>query len=72
MTTETVEPGLLEVEGLTAAQIGTTAAAEEIVLYELAPRQASLEEAFIDLTRDEIEFHATPSAPDDREGALAA
>ncbi len=72
VTTETVEPGLLEVEGLTAAQIGTTAASKEIVLYELARRQASLEEAFMDLTRDEIEFHATPAAPDDREGALAA
>jgi ABC-2 type transport system ATP-binding protein len=72
VTTRTVEPGLLEVEGLTAAQIGTTAAARDIVLYELAPRQASLEEAFMDLTRDELEFHATPSAPDDREGALAA
>jgi ABC-2 type transport system ATP-binding protein len=58
VTTETVEPGLLAVEGLTAAQIGTTAAAKDIVLYELAPRQASLEEAFMDLTRDELEFGA--------------
>jgi ABC-2 type transport system ATP-binding protein len=72
VTTEAVEPGLLEIEGLTAEQIGTTAAANAIVLYELAPRQASLEEAFMDLTRDELEFHANPSAPDDREGALAA
>jgi ABC-2 type transport system ATP-binding protein len=72
VTTEAVEPGLLEVEGLTAAQIGTAAAAKDIVLYELAPRQASLEEAFMDLTRDELEFHANPSTRDDREGALAA
>jgi ABC-2 type transport system ATP-binding protein len=72
VTTAAVEPGLLEIEGLTAEQIGTTAAANAIVLYELAPRQASLEEAFMDLTREELEFHATPSAPDDREGALAA
>jgi ABC-2 type transport system ATP-binding protein len=74
VTAEAVEPGLLEIEGLTAAQIGTSAAAKGIVLYELSPRQASLEEAFMDLTRDEIEFHATPtpSTPDDREGALAA
>jgi ABC-2 type transport system ATP-binding protein len=74
VTTEAVEPGLLEIEGLTAAQIGTTAAAKNIVLYELAPRQASLEEAFMDLTRDEIEFRATttPSTLDENEGALAA
>src|ERR1700693_671126 len=59
VTTEAVEPGLLEIEGFTAEQIGTAAAANDIVLYELAPRQASLEEAFMGLTRDEVEFHAT-------------
>jgi len=47
---------LLEIEGLTAEQIGTTAASNDIVLYELTPRQASLEEAFMVLTRDEVEF----------------
>jgi ABC-2 type transport system ATP-binding protein len=67
-----VDRGALEVEGLTAEQIGTEAAAHDIVLFELAPQQASLEDAFIDLTRDELEFHANPSAPDDHEGALAA
>jgi ABC-2 type transport system ATP-binding protein len=49
-----------------------TAAANDIVLYELAPRQASLEEAFMVLTRDEVEFHANRSTSDDLEGALAA
>jgi len=72
VTTEAVEPGSLEIEGLTSEQIGSTAAANEIVLYELAPRQASLEEAFMVLTRDEVEFHANPATSDDREGALAA
>jgi ABC-2 type transport system ATP-binding protein len=73
VTTKAVERGLLEVEGLTAAQIGTEAAAHDIVLHELAPQQASLEEAFMVLTRDEVEFQATTTThADDHEGALAA
>src|SRR5438445_5168979 len=57
VTTDAVEPGLLEIQGLTAAQVGTQAAAHDIVLHELSHRQASLEEAFMELTRDEVEFH---------------
>jgi ABC-2 type transport system ATP-binding protein len=74
VTTTAVERGLLEVEGLTAEQIGTEAAAHDIVLHELAPQQASLEEAFMVLTRDEVEFQATTSTTHahDHEGALAA
>jgi ABC-2 type transport system ATP-binding protein len=56
-----LEPGLLEVHGLTAEQVGEQAARGRIVLHELTPHQASLEEAFMDLTRDEIEFKATPA-----------
>jgi len=73
VTTKAVEHGLLEVEGLTAEQIGTEAAAHDIVLHELSPQQASLEEAFMVLTRDEVEFQATTTThADDHEGALAA
>jgi ABC-2 type transport system ATP-binding protein len=72
VTAETVEPGLLEIQGLTAEQIGEEASAHDIVLHELTHRQASLEEAFMVLTRDEIEFPTGTSAPDDLEGALAA
>jgi ABC-2 type transport system ATP-binding protein len=50
--------GALEVHGLTAEQVGEAAAAEGIALYELTPLQASLEEAFMNLTRDEVEFSA--------------
>jgi ABC-2 type transport system ATP-binding protein len=71
VTTDAIEPGLLEIQGLTAEQIGTEAAAHDIVLHELSPRQASLEEAFMVLTRDEVEFHANTSTPE-LEGALAA
>jgi ABC-2 type transport system ATP-binding protein len=54
-----LEPGLLEVRGVTAERIGEQAAAHRIVLHELTPHQASLEEAFMDLTRDELEFKAS-------------
>ncbi len=50
------EPGVLEVHGLTAARIGDVAAANGIVLHELTPQQVSLEQAFMDMTRDEVEF----------------
>jgi ABC-2 type transport system ATP-binding protein len=52
-------PGVLEVDGLTAEQIGQAAARHGLVLYELTPEKVSLEEAFMDLTRDETEFRAT-------------
>ncbi len=55
---EALEPGYLEVRGLTAMQIGDVAAANGFALHELTPQQASLEEAFMDLTREDIEFRA--------------
>jgi ABC-2 type transport system ATP-binding protein len=57
-TLHDTDEGLLEVSGLTAEQIGEAAAAQKIVLHELTPHQASLEEAFMDLTRGELEFAA--------------
>jgi ABC-2 type transport system ATP-binding protein len=64
-------PGMLEIEGLDAAQIGETAAAHEFVLHELSPQEASLEDAFMALTQSEIEYRATdqtdlPSNSDER------
>jgi ABC-2 type transport system ATP-binding protein len=58
VTIVAVEPGLLEVTGVTAPQIGEAAAGRGIVLHELMPQQVSLEEAFMDLTRDDVEFRA--------------
>ena len=57
-------PDRVEVRGLGAADIGDRAHRLGIPLHELAPQQASLEEAFMQMTRDEVEFHATtPIAP---------
>ena len=58
VTVTLLEPGLLEVHGLTAAQIGELAAVGGVVLHELTPKEASLEEAFMDLTREDVEFKA--------------
>jgi ABC-2 type transport system ATP-binding protein len=48
----------IEVRGLTVAQIGQVALDERIVLHGLTPQEASLEEAFMDMTRDAVDFHA--------------
>ena len=53
------EPGTLEVTGLDSDRIGTVAAEHGLTLFELAPQQASLEEAFMELTRDAVEYHAS-------------
>jgi len=49
-------PGVLDVDGLGAAPIGELAAARGLVLHELAPQRASLERAYMELTRDEVEY----------------
>ncbi|MFL5925779.1 MAG: ABC transporter ATP-binding protein [Gaiellaceae bacterium] len=50
------ERGAVEVRGLSAETIGDLAAANRIAIHELTPQQASLEEAFMDLTRGELEY----------------
>ena len=51
-------PGVLEVAGLSTDAIGERAAAEGLTLHELSSRHASLEEAFMELTRDAVEYEA--------------
>lgn len=48
--------GILVVTGATARDVGAAAGAAGITLYELAPQSASLEEAFMELTRDSAEY----------------
>ncbi|MDQ8044454.1 MAG: ABC transporter ATP-binding protein [Solirubrobacteraceae bacterium] len=56
--------GALDVRGLGHERIGELAAARSIVLHELTPKTVSLEEAFMRLTGDAVEFHATtPDQP---------
>ncbi|MFB7667929.1 ABC transporter ATP-binding protein [Kitasatospora sp. NPDC056138] len=53
--------GTLKVAGLSAARIGELAFQSRILLGELATRNASLEEAFMDLTADHVEYRAGES-----------
>ncbi|BCJ59659.1 ABC transporter ATP-binding protein [Micromonospora endophytica] len=69
-TIRTVERDVLEVSGVTAEQIGDTAAAHGIPLYELTHKRPSLEEAFMELTRDAVEYQATATIAE-ATGALA-
>ncbi|MFC9634855.1 ABC transporter ATP-binding protein [Streptomyces mirabilis] len=55
--------GTLEVDGAKSEQIGELAAQHQIVLHELSPQQASLEEAFMRLTAESVEYHAHTDAP---------
>ncbi|MGW2783108.1 ATP-binding cassette domain-containing protein [Streptomyces populi] len=52
----------LQVSGLTAREIGLRAAEHGIALFELSARTVSLEEAFMDLTRDAVEYHGSTTA----------
>jgi ABC-2 type transport system ATP-binding protein len=58
VTVTSIEPELLEIAGLTAEEIGEVAAAHRLTLHELTPQQASLEEAFMTLTAEDVEFKA--------------
>ena len=60
--TSTQEDGALVVTGSTAAQIGELAAERGLVLHELTPQRASLEEAYMELTRESGEFAHRQSA----------
>ena len=55
------ERTVLEVSGLDSDRIGRIAADAGIALAELTPQHASLEDAFMELTRDAVEYQA-PSA----------
>jgi ABC-2 type transport system ATP-binding protein len=61
--------GVLQVDGLTAEQIGTVAWQAHVPIYGLAVQPASLEQAFMELTRDSVEYRA-PDTSDT--GAVAA
>jgi ABC-2 type transport system ATP-binding protein len=50
--------GVLMVQGLTAEKIGDIAFDKSIRLHELTTLHASLEEAFMELTADSVEFQA--------------
>ncbi|MFJ9817722.1 ATP-binding cassette domain-containing protein [Streptomyces sp. NPDC101151] len=57
----------LQVTGLTAREIGLRAAEHGLALFELSTRQVSLEEAFMNLTKDAVEYHGSTTSTQTRE-----
>ncbi|MDX5567547.1 ABC transporter ATP-binding protein [Streptomyces sp. ID05-04B] len=57
--------GALEVDDGKPEHIGELAARHQIVLHELSPQQASLEEAFMQLTAESVQYHAHTDVPMD-------
>jgi ABC-2 type transport system ATP-binding protein len=49
---------VLTVTGANSEQIGITASSAGLILYELTPQHASLEETFMDLTGDTVQYRA--------------
>jgi ABC-2 type transport system ATP-binding protein len=58
VTVTVTEPDLLVVNGVPAARIGELAAGAGLVLHELTPLAGSLEDAYLALTEDDVEYHA--------------
>jgi ABC-2 type transport system ATP-binding protein len=58
------DTGALEVSGPTAKRIGDLARDLQISIHGLVPKEVSLEEAFMDMTRDDVEFHASTFSSD--------
>jgi ABC-2 type transport system ATP-binding protein len=61
VTASPAEPDLLSVAGLPPARIGELAMHAGIVLHELTPVSASLEDAYLELTQDAVEYHTEVS-----------
>lgn len=56
MTAEQDADGALLVDGVETDAVGELAARNGITLHELSPQRASLEEAFMELTKDAVEY----------------
>jgi ABC-2 type transport system ATP-binding protein len=52
----------LLMSGPDSSAVGEPAAANGVVLHELSPQAGSLEEAFLQLTGDVVEYHAQSAA----------
>jgi ABC-2 type transport system ATP-binding protein len=60
---EAPEPNVLEVRGVPAEKIGELASDRGVVLHELTPLRASLEDAYMRLTGEAVEYHTADKAP---------
>ncbi|WP_262107047.1 ABC transporter ATP-binding protein [Arthrobacter sp. Marseille-P9274] len=58
VTIEARDAALLEIAGVDARTIARAALDHQVLVYELTPLQASLEEVYMALTKDEVEYHS--------------
>ncbi|WP_164203833.1 ABC transporter ATP-binding protein [[Micrococcus luteus] ATCC 49442] len=58
VTVDQNEQETLEVTGLDSRQIAQVALENRVLVYELTPQHSSLEDAYFDLTKDEVEYHS--------------
>jgi ABC-2 type transport system ATP-binding protein len=58
ITVTSEQSDVLHVQGLTAEQIGTTAWQAHLPVFELTVQHASLEEAFMQLTQDSVDYRS--------------
>lgn len=61
-TVTSPEAGTLEITGTTTEHVGEVAFARGLPLHELSTHRASLEDAFMSLTQDDVEFRAHATA----------
>ena len=59
VTIESTSDNMLQVSGLTAEQIGQAAVGAGLALTRLTPHEATLEEAFMSITRSSLDYVAT-------------
>jgi ABC-2 type transport system ATP-binding protein len=62
ITVTSDQSGVLRVQGLTAEQIGTAAWQAHLPIFELTAEHASLEDAFMQLTDDSVDFRSRDAA----------
>lgn len=58
VSSKVLEPELLEITGVDSRRIAEIALREQVLVYELTPLQASLEDAYMQLTQSEVEYHS--------------
>jgi ABC-2 type transport system ATP-binding protein len=64
VSVESAERDVLDIHGVASERIGEVAARDGLVLHELTPQRASLEDAYLRLTGDAVEYHTPdPAAP---------
>jgi len=59
VTVHTLDAETLEVLGIDARSIARRALERRILIHELTPLQVSLEEAYLELTKDDVEYHSS-------------